>query len=130
MFSAGLCLLVLHGCTTRGLELGLSPAPDRSLTTGSISATSDVLSDDDVLVQAVSGADIKKGSLQYIPWLNPETGNSGVVSYVGQKRGVTEVCREFLTSKQQFDGIAQFHGSICRTRMGKTWSMKSLEKQG
>jgi len=126
----GLATLPMTGCLSGGFGLGGKSGVDEQLVTGSIPVYPMLQSDDDVLTAAVSEASPKRGSLQTIPWSNIATGTTGTISYVGERRSVTEICREFVTSKHSYDGIAQFHGKICRTRMGKTWTLESIEEQG
>lgn len=126
----GLATLPMTGCMSSGFGLGGKAGIDEQLVTGSIPVYPMLQSDDDVLTTAVSEANPKRGSLQTIPWSNIATGTTGTISYVRERRSVTEICREFVTSKHSYDGIAQFHGKICRTRMGKTWTLDSIEEQG
>lgn len=126
----GLATLPMTGCLSGGFGLGDKSGVDQQLVTGSIPVYPMLQSDDDVITMAVSVANPKRGSLQNIPWSNIGTGTTGIISYVGERRSVTEICREFITSKHSYDGIAQFQGKICRTRMGKTWNLESIEEQG
>ncbi len=120
----------LAGCMTNGIGFSTFAQPDRDVITGSIGDYPALQSDDDIIKTTVAEANVKQGSLQNIPWSNIATGNGGIVSYVGERRSVTEICREFLASKHSYDGISQYHGKICRTRMGKSWTLQSIEKQG
>ncbi len=106
--------------------LGLDPAPDRSMVT---SAIPDPLSDEDLIRNAVADADVTKGMIQDIPWINPGTGDGGSVSYVRESGRVGQVCREFVVSKHSYDGVAQYLGEICRARLRNDWALKSLEMQ-
>lgn len=125
----GVAILPTAGCLSGGLGLGGGPGVDKEFVSGSIPVYPMLQTDDDIIKSAVSEANTKKGSFQNIPWTNVGSGNSGIVSYVGERRTVTEICREFITSKHSYDGIAQYHGNICRTRMGKTWTLESIEEQ-
>ncbi|MCR9138858.1 MAG: RT0821/Lpp0805 family surface protein [Alphaproteobacteria bacterium] len=126
----GSATLPLSGCLSSGFGLGGNSEVDQQLVTGSIPDYPMLKSDDEIITSAVSEANTKRGSLQNIPWTNIGTGTTGTIVYVGERRSVTEICREFITSKHSYDGIAQFHGKICRTRMGKTWELESIEEQG
>lgn len=113
-----------------GLGLGGSPGLDRDFVTGSIPVPPALLSDDDIIKAAVAGANLKNGNLQNIPWTNEVTGNTGIISYVRERRNVSEICRKFVASKHNYDGISQYNGKICRTRMGQSWALQSIEEQG
>lgn len=120
-----LSLVSTVGCTSTAMDFGLSEKPDRSFHTGSIPASTD----DTVIGTTVAEADIKPGYLQDIPWNNNSTGNFGAVSFIRESSSMGKVCRDFIVSKHSYDGILQFTGEICRTRLTKSWSIKSLNEQ-
>jgi|GEM_PF-789930 len=132
--AGALCLgascLAVSGCLGDGLALQLGPAPDRGIISGSIGDTPTLPSDDDIIRDAVAQADVKTGPWQDIEWNHPGTGDGGVISYIKEKRSARSICRSFITSKHSYDGIAQYTGEICRARMGREWTLKSIEQQG
>ncbi|MCP4314670.1 MAG: hypothetical protein GY789_01185 [Hyphomicrobiales bacterium] len=103
----------------------MSDKPDRSILSGSIP----VSTDDAIISNTVAEADIKPGYSQDIPWNNISTGNFGSVSFIRESSSVGKVCRDFIVSKHSYDGILQYTGEICRTRLTKSWSLKSLNEQ-
>ena len=113
-----------------GLALQLGPAPDRGMISGSIGNIPTVISDNDIILDAVAQADVKTGPWQDIEWNHPATGDGGVISYIREKRSARSVCRSFTTSKHSYDGIAQYNGEICRARMSREWTLKSIKRQG
>ncbi len=117
------------GCVSSGLDLGVEDKPDTSLLSGSISSAIDTASDDAIIADTVAEAKIKPGYVQDIPWNNAVTGNFGSVSFVRESKSVGKVCRDFIVSKHSYDGIMQYTGEICRTRLTKSWSLKSLAQQ-
>ncbi len=108
-----------------GLDFGLMSQPDRSIISGSIPVATDA----SVIINAVAEADIQPGPVQHVPWSNGNTGNFGTISYIRESSSVGTICRDFIVSKQSYDGISQFTGEICRKRLGKSWSIKSLNEQ-
>ena len=108
-----------------GLDLGLSEKPDRSIISGSIA----VSTDDSIISGAVAEAEIAPGNVQDIQWNNDTTGNFGYVSYIRESSSVGKICRDFIVSKHSYDGISQYTGEICRTRLTKSWSLKSMNEQ-
>lgn len=108
-----------------GLDFGLMSQPDRSIVSGSIPVATDA----SVISNAVGEADIQPGLVQNVPWINNNTGNFGTISYIQETSSVGTICRDFIVSKHSYDGISQLTGEICRKRLGKNWSIKSLNEQ-
>ncbi|WP_419913611.1 RT0821/Lpp0805 family surface protein [Hoeflea sp.] len=122
--AAAVALATLSGCVSSGLDLGVGNKPDTSLLSGSIDPALDTASDDAIIADAVAEAKIKPGYIQDIPWNNAITGNFGSVSFVRENKSVGKVCRDFIVSKHSYDGVMQYTGEICRTRLTKSWSLK------
>lgn len=118
-------LVSISGCMSSGLDFGLSDKPDTSIISGSVPASTD----DAVISDTVAEAKIAPGYVQDIPWNNNMTGNFGSVSYIRESSSVGKICRDFIVSKHSYDGISQYSGEICRTRLTKSWSLKSLNEQ-
>ena len=119
----------LTGCMGGGFALELGQAPDRSFISGSIGNEQAPPSNDDIIRDTVAGADLGSGLWHDIEWTNPATGDGGVVSYIREDRAVGSVCRAFIASKHSYDGIAQYQGEICRSRMSRDWTLQSMEQQ-
>ncbi|MDA4844827.1 RT0821/Lpp0805 family surface protein [Hoeflea poritis] len=122
-------LVAASGCVSSGLDLGVEDKPDTSLLSGSIDPAVDSSSDDMIIADTVAEAKIRPGHVQDIPWNNATTGNFGSVSFIRESSSVGKVCRDFIVSKHSYDGVAQYTGEICRTRLTKSWSLKSLSQQ-
>ncbi len=108
-----------------GLDFGLGNQPDRTSITGSIPFATDA----SIISNTVAEAKIQPGLVQDVPWSNRNTGNFGTISYIRETSSVRTICRDFIVSKQSYDGISQYTGEICRKRLGKSWSIKSLNEQ-
>jgi hypothetical protein len=130
MLFLSITALPMTGCMSSGIGKATFFGPDRSITTSSVPEYSPLLTDDDIIKTTVSQANVDAGYLQDIAWTNTGTGNGGTISYIRENRSVGKICREFIASKHSYDGVSQYLGEICRTRMGKSWSFKSMEKQG
>lgn len=123
-------MFVVSGCLGGGLGLDSVVTPDTSLHSGSIPYNADDFSDNEVIRSTVAQADVSDGFIQDIPWLNTANGNTGTVSFIRDNSSVKKICRDFVVSKHSFDGISQYTGQICRTRLTKSWTLDSLDEQG
>lgn len=131
---AGLVLLVstgLSGCTTGALDLfGSSPKVDRTLSTATVpnaNRTTESVSDEKTVLNAVSSADLMKLGGAPLPWANTSTGSAGVVSEIHEVSLDDQVCRQFQTTRHSFEGISRFRGSACL--VGSEWNMLSFAPQ-
>ena len=125
-----LALIPVSGCVSSGFDLGLDDEPDTTIQSGSIDPSIGSSTDDAVIADAVATAQIKPGLVQDVPWSNIATGNFGSVSFIRENKSVGKVCRDFIVSKHSYDGISQYTGEICRTRLTKSWTLNSLSEQG
>ncbi|MCY6381670.1 RT0821/Lpp0805 family surface protein [Hoeflea prorocentri] len=125
-----LVLIPVSGCVSSGFDLGLSDEPDTTIQSGSVDPALGSATDDAVIADAVATAKIEPGLVQDVPWSNIATGNFGSVSFIRENKSVGKVCRDFIVSKHSYDGISQYTGEICRTRLTKSWTLNSLSEQG
>ncbi|MDF2369483.1 MAG: RT0821/Lpp0805 family surface protein [Rhizobiaceae bacterium] len=121
-------LVSTSGCMG-GMGLDVTGGPDTSLYSGSIPVSGEDATDRFVIRDTVAQAQLGSGFVQEIPWFNSENGNSGTVSFIREESSVGKVCRDFIVSKHSYDGIAQYTGEICRTRMTKSWTLNALDLQ-
>lgn len=61
-----------------------------------------------------------------VPWSNPATGSSGIISGVSETTDRGGLCRTFDTSRVTYDGIVMFHGRACMDGRGG-WSLVAFE---
>ncbi|WP_062227487.1 RT0821/Lpp0805 family surface protein [Aureimonas frigidaquae] len=131
--------LCLGGCTLSGG--GLEDMVDRSIVTNSIApgavpptpaaspvADPDRLSDGRTVRNAVSAASIANG-VSPLPWANAETGASGTITAISERRDGPIVCRSFTTSRQRFDGVAMYDGEACSAGAGE-WILTRFSQNG
>ncbi len=131
-----LCLIAagLSGCTVisgKGLE---EAAVDKSLTTASIppidpAVAAETLSDSRTVRNAVSAANIGRVASEPLAWSNAETGASGTITAIDERRAGDEICRSFTTSRQRFDGVSLYAGEACTRGQGE-WTLTRFTEGG
>jgi hypothetical protein len=134
LLACGLCACTLSGG-------GLEDMVDRSIVTNSIAASTpgaatapspvtdpDRLSDGRTVRNAVSAASIANG-VSPLPWANSETGASGTITAISERRDGPIVCRSFTTSRQRFDGVAIYDGEACSAGAGE-WILTRFAQNG
>lgn len=123
-------LTLATGCVSSGLDLAGDPGVDRSITTGSIqsdrSVETDVISDRTAIRNAVSTADISGLKPVEVPWANPATGSSGIITEINEARENGILCRQFSSSRHGFDGVGNFTGQTCLAPDG-SWVLLELQ---
>ncbi len=119
----------LAGCTTGAMDLfGSTPKVDRSLSTATVpTRTTESVSDEKTVLNAVSSADLVKLGSSPLPWANTSTGSAGVVSEIHEVNLNSQVCRQFLTTRHSYEGIARMRGNACL--VGTEWTMTSFAPQ-
>lgn len=119
----------LSGCTTGAMDLfDSSPKVDRSLSTATVPTRStESVSDEKTVLNAVSSADLIKLGTAPLPWANTSTGSAGVVSDIHEVSLNNQVCRQFLTTRHSYEGIARMRGNACL--IGTEWTMTSFAPQ-
>nr|WP_082760309.1 RT0821/Lpp0805 family surface protein [Agrobacterium bohemicum] len=127
--SAAACMLViLTGCVS--LDLFGGEKVDKSLSTASVpnQQTTQTLSDDATIRNAVTSADLAKISDSPLPWANAATGSAGVVTAIREDRNTGFVCRNFNTTRHSFEGVASYSGQACLSETGE-WLMTSFSQK-
>lgn len=95
---------------------------------GSISpqtaATGDIekLSDEATIRNAVTSADVTQFSGSEISWANADTGSRGAIGRLVESKEAGQLCREFTTTRESFDGVALYKGKTCLAGPGN-WQM-------
>lgn len=119
----------LSGCTTGAMDLfGSSPKVDRTLSTSTVpNRSTESVSDEKTVLNAVSSADLVKLGSAPLPWANTSTGSAGVVSEIQEVGLNSQVCRQFLTTRHSYEGIARMRGNACL--IGTEWTMTSFAPQ-
>ncbi|KQT88063.1 RT0821/Lpp0805 family surface protein [Aurantimonas sp. Leaf443] len=126
---------LLQGCVVAGPSL--EDAVDTGLVTGSIrpvpaageASNPEVESDERTVRNAISAADIARLGEADVPWANSATGTSGVITAIQEVQEGGNLCRNFKTSRQRFDGIALYEGKAC-TRGDGEWTLVRFQENG
>ncbi len=125
-------LFALGGCVGGGMDYLSSAKVDRSVSTGTVPAapvTTDSISDEATVRNAVTSADLHKLNGQSIPWANASTGSAGVIDTIVESNGSGVVCRQFRTTRHSYEGIANFSGRTCLVGLGE-WQLLSFQQAG
>lgn len=126
-------LLALAGCGAGGFSLEKAEV-DRSIVTGSISKTATpdtadagMASDRETIRNAASSADVQGLAGQPVPWANSATGSRGAITQMAEiGDAATGRCRRFDVSRESYDGVTMYKGSVCMTGAG-TWQMQDFK---
>ena len=106
---------------------------DTKLTTSAVqnnyTATSDSVSDETTVRNAVSSADISKTGPVTIPWANTSTGSAGVINAIREENNGSYVCRIFATTRHSYRGISNFEGKACLVGSGE-WQLIAFKEIG
>jgi hypothetical protein len=132
-----LCLIAvlgmgLTGCTSSSLDLFGGSKPDRSISTSTVTSaprTTDTISDEVTVKNAVTSVDVAKIGSSPIPWANASTGSAGVITTVEEMNDNGTHCRQFRTTRHSYMGIAKFLGRTCMERNGN-WQLLSFQEEG
>lgn len=129
-FLLSVCAVVsiVSGCSRSGMNPASALAVDPVNTSAiqPLSADADILADSAIARDVVIEADTAQFGTP-LPWANPETGAAGVITALSEVQGDSGPCRAFSTTRNGFDGIAQFDGRACRFD-GK-WVLVRFERQ-
>nr|WP_325440764.1 RT0821/Lpp0805 family surface protein [Pararhizobium sp.] len=134
MGAAMTCALcaVLSGCMSSGLDVAGSSSVDSTMATGSVPAgkSTDTISDELTVRNAVSSADIGKLGANPVPWANTNSGSAGVISSIEEKQQNGTLCRTFTTTRHSYQGIAKFDGNTCLLQNGEWHLMSFMPRDG
>lgn len=122
----------LGGCVGGGMDYLSSAKVDRSVSTGTVPTapvTTDSISDEATVRNAVTSADLQKLNGQTVPWANASTGSAGVIDAIVENNSSGVVCRQFRTTRHSYEGIANFSGRTCLVGQGE-WQLLSFQQAG
>jgi hypothetical protein len=127
----GMAVLSLSGCVSSGLDMFSSAKVDRSVATGTVpqpAPTSDSISDEMTVGNAVTSADIQRLEGRPLPWANASTGSAGVIDTIVENSDTGQVCRQFRTTRHSYVGISKFYGKTCLVG-GGNWQLLSFQPE-
>ncbi len=118
----------LSSCVGAGLDVFSADRVDRSVSTGTVTASrSEDHSDEATVQNAVTSADLNKLAGSSVPWANSSTGSAGVISSISEDRDTGSLCRAFTTTRHAYDGIASFDGRTCLMDDGR-WHLLAFQR--
>jgi surface antigen len=126
-----MAMVSLSGCVSGGMDFLGEAKVDRSVATGTVQQpvpSTDTLSDEMTVRNAVSSADIGKLEGQPLPWANASTGSAGVIDTIVENNQSGQVCRQFRTTRHSYVGIAKFYGKACLVDAGN-WQLLSFQQE-
>lgn len=128
LFGVAVLALAGSGCSRSGMNAAsaLSIDPVTTATIQPLAADADILADSAVAGDAVAALSPQDFG-DPLPWANPDTGAAGVITALNEAAGERGPCRSFTTTRNGFDGVAQFDGRICQTPDG--WRLVRFDRQ-
>lgn len=123
--------VILSGCMS-GLDLFSSESNvDKTVRTSTVSnGNTDRLTDEITVRNAVSSADLAHAGGSPIPWANSASGSAGVISSIAENHdNAGRTCRDFVTTKHSYQGIASFTGRTCMGNAGE-WMLLAFDREG
>jgi hypothetical protein len=120
----------LSGCMG-GLDLFADGKVDNTIRTSTVkNGNGERLSDEVTVRNAVSSADLASAAGSPIPWANSASGSAGVISTIAENRDQAgRTCRDFVTTKHSYQGIANYSGRTCLANSGE-WLLLAFDRQG
>ena len=120
---------LLSGCMS-GLDVFSDDKVDTVRTGAVQNGGVERLSDEMTVRNAVSSADLARTGGSPIPWANSASGSAGVINTIAENRDdAGRTCRDFVTTKHSYQGIANFSGRTCLGNSGE-WLLLAFDRQG
>lgn len=124
---------MLGACASGGFSMAKAEV-DPTILTGNVGGSQattagyDQTSDVATIRNAVSAADIEGLKGAALPWANAETGARGTISAMSETTTAGVPCRNFTTTRENFDGVSLYKGEVCRVGPG-AWRMEKFAAQ-
>jgi hypothetical protein len=125
-----MCGTALSGCMS-DLDLFSDSKVDTTVRTATVqNGNSERLTDEITVRNAVSSVDLARAEGTAIPWANSASGSAGVISNIAENQdSAGRPCRDFVTTKHSYQGIANFTGRTCMGSSGE-WLLLAFDRQG
>lgn len=130
------CLAIVavmtSGALLSGCMGGLDLFDDKvdTVRTSAVATSAERLTDEITVRNAVSSADLAHTAGSPIPWANSASGSAGVISTIAENRDMAgRTCRDFVTTKHSYQGIANYSGRTCLGSSGE-WLLLAFDLQG
>lgn len=124
------CTLTATSCAS-GINLSRIRTAD-FLTTGSVptaqpgASDHEAISDESTIRNAVSSASLEHLGAGPLHWENKDTGSRGTITDIEEFTDKSTLCRRFAATRESFDGVAAYRGSVCLGGNGYWW-MRDFE---
>ncbi len=120
---------LLAGCAG-GFDLGRLDT-DRSIVTSSVPQPTGQLpdsrvSDEAAIRAAVAAWSAGEDAPGTMPWVNANTGSSGAITRIADRRSSDRRCRTFTVSRESFSGSSRYDGTACLDQ-GGSWIVTELK---
>ena len=130
---AVMSLVVLAGVALSACSLGSKGVGeiDQGLMTSSMpptpgpSASTEELSDQATIRNAVTSVDLMQAQGQPLAWANGGTGSRGAISGIVESSREGVKCRSFTTTRESFTGVSLYSGQACMVAPG-AWQMTAF----
>jgi hypothetical protein len=114
-----------------GLDFASGKSVDTTVKTSSVPVSGGERSSDETTVRnAVSSADLGKTAGNPIPWANAASGSAGIINTIAESQDAAgRKCRDFVTTRHSYQGIANFSGRTCMVNSGE-WMLLNFDQKG
>ncbi len=82
-------------------------------------------SDANIIRNAISAVDLNATAGAPLSWANQDTGSIGTISEIRESNEDGQLCRNFKTSRESFEGVAMYAGSTCMDTE-KKWFVRNF----
>ena len=118
---------LLAGCG----GMSLNKAEDAGLTTSSVPAAqgsdTQMESDQSIIRNAVSAADLQSVGQGGVSWANTDTGSRGAISSINEYAAESgSTCRKFVVSRESYNGVSLYDGDACLVN-GGAWQLRAFK---
>ena len=128
MFKSGCIILGLSLAGCGGMSV--NKAEDIGLTTGSIPENqpkdTQLASDQSIIRNAVSAADLHSVGHGGVSWANTDTGSRGAISSILEYADSGSTCRKFVVSRESYNGVNLYDGDACLVN-GGAWQLRAFK---
>lgn len=117
--------------TLAGCGMSVNKAADVGLTTASVPAApapdTQMASDQSIIRNAVSAADLQSVGQGGVSWANTDTGSRGAISSISEyAENSGSTCRKFVVSRESYNGVSLYDGDACLVN-GGAWQLRAFK---
>lgn len=113
-----------------GCGMSVNKPADVGLTTASVATPApdtQMASDQSIIRNAVSAADLQSVGQGGVSWANTDTGSRGAISSISEYAENTgSTCRKFVVSRESYNGVSLYDGDACLVN-GGAWQLRAFK---